>query len=331
MGRISARPISRTDSLNLSGKGDMLRETLNRKKTIQTVSSGLNQSLNSTQRQFSIPDPNPCETSCSSEELCTFLMRTANNNDKVISATTCPCCLSQFGKIVHIPYLLLCGHSYCSGCINIALRNDPSYLKCGICSMNTSVESQSECQDLVQNKAILELIENKDFLSILNNSVFDCCAECDKEIATTYCSDCSASYCAECNKQQHTGSRVRSRHKPVPINLKPRPQPTCKKHPGQSCVLYCETDRQPMCVLCKFYGHHKFHNYQLLNNSSSAYKTLLTKKLVQIEKIEASLSKAARGLTDRKREIKDKAVEAQEKLERNFDGIKQIILYTLFK
>ena len=330
MGRINGRPISRADSLNHSGRGEILRETLSRKKAITAISNGLNQSLNSTQRQMSILDPNPCETSGSSEELSMSVLRPANDN-KMISATNCPCCLSQFGKIVHIPYLLLCGHTYCSSCINIALRNDPSFLKCGICSINTSVQPQSESKDLVQNEAILELIENKDFLSILNNSIFDRCAECDKEIATTYCSDCSASYCAACNIQQHIGSRVRSKHKPVPMSLKPRPQPTCKKHPGQSCVLYCETDRQPMCVLCKFYGHHKFHNYQLLNNSSSAYKTSLTKKLAQIETIEASLSRAAKGLTDAKCEIRDKAIESQEKLERSFEGIKDFHQFTCYE
>lgn len=316
MGRIGGRPISRTDSLNLSGKEDKLRETFGRRTAgLAATSSGLNQSLN---KQISFPDPNPCESS-SSEEFHTTILRPANESEPV-SATKCPCCLSQFGKIVHVPYLLLCGHTYCSSCINIALKNDPSFLKCGVCSISTSVQPQSESKDLVLNEPILELVESKDFLSILSNSMFDRCAECDRELATTYCSDCSASYCEECNKQQHTGSRVRSKHKPVPISLKPRPQPTCKKHPGQSCVLYCETERQPMCVLCKFYGHHKFHNYQLLNNSSSNYRTSLTQKLSQLEKIEASLYRAAQNLTDSKQEIKKKANEAQEKLERSFEG-----------
>ena len=249
------------------------------------------------------------------------MLRPAANEGGKLSATKCPCCLSQFGRIVHIPYLLLCGHSYCSSCINIALKNDPSFLKCGLCSISTSVQPQSESNDLIKNEPVIELTENKEYQTILDNSVFDRCAECDIEIATTYCSDCSASFCNECNMQQHTGSRVRSKHKPVSVSLKPRPQPTCKKHPGQSCVLYCETERQPMCVLCKFYGHHKFHNYQLLNNSSSAYRTSLGQKLAQLEKVEVSLMRAAQNLTNSRQEIKKRAMESQDKLERSFEGI----------
>lgn len=315
----AGRPISRNDSLNSSWKEDRL------KKATTTVgggmSVGLNQSQNSsTQRQNSFPlvDPHPFELSCSDESN-TVLLR--NNGVDGYSAIKCPSCSSQFTKIVHVPYLLMCGHTFCSNCIDMALRTDPSYLKCGMCSINTSVQPQSESKDLVLNEPILELIDNKHFGLILSNSMFDRCAECEKAMAIVYCSECSASLCEECNHKEHTGSRVRSKHKPVPINLKPRPQPTCKRHPGQSCVLYCETERQPMCVLCKFYGHHKFHNYQLLNNSSTAYQKSLTEKLAQAEKIESSLSRAAQNLTNSKRQIKTRAIEAQEKLERSFEGI----------
>lgn len=307
------RPTSRTDSLNYSWKDDRL------KRTMGTTMGGLNQSQNSSlQRQMSFPaEPHPFESSCS-DEMHSALLRVANTDE--YSAIKCPSCNSRFGKIVHVPYLLMCGHTYCSNCLDVALRSDPSYLKCGICSLNTTVQPQSESKDMVLNEPILDLIENKHFVSILSNSTFDRCAECEHAMAIVYCSDCSASLCDECNQKEHTGSRVRSRHKPVPINLKPRPQPTCKRHPGQSCVLYCETERQPMCVLCKFYGHHKFHNYQLLNNSSAAYKESLVQKLTEAEKIEESLSRAAQNLTNTKRQIKSRAIEAQERLERSFEG-----------
>ena len=146
------------------------------------------------------------------------------------------------------------------------------------------------------------------------------CAECEKEPAALYCSECSASYCDYCNRQQHTNSKVRSKHKPVSINLKPRPQPTCRKHPGQSCVLYCETERQPMCVLCKFYGQHRFHSYQLLSNVAAAYKTTLTKKLSQVDDMEKILSEVALSQADTVVEIRNKAMEAQDKLEKQFAG-----------
>ena len=330
MGRIgnSVRPQSRPGShhsFNLSnsfGKGERLKESLHKIRLDSFTAGDLPMSSYSTRQQSIMPDPNPCETS-SNDESSAFLLRVANQSDSAsISATQCPCCLKQYSRIVHIPYLLLCGHTFCSNCINYALKNDPSFLKCGICAVNTPLEPQSGSEDLIKNEPILDLIESKDFASVVSSSKADRCAECDREVAIMYCSECSASYCEACNKQQHTGSRVRSRHKPVSISLKPRPQPTCKKHPGQSCVLYCETERQTMCVLCKFYGHHKFHNYQLLNNSASTYRNSLSTKLSDVDKLEKELNTVAQALALAEEEIKQKATEAQENLEKNFEGKK---------
>ena len=330
MGKFSSRPLSRPDShqsMNHSGRGQKFRDTASRKRLGSLATGDLNESQDSATRQMSFPDPNPCESS-SSEDFNVAVLRynLANQEDNTLQATKCPSCSRRYGKIVHIPYLLLCGHTYCSSCITFALKNDPSFLQCGICAIKSPIQPQSESKDLVENEPILELTENKEFISILNNTMIDRCAECDRAMATTYCSECSASYCDECSRQQHTGSRVRSKHKPVPINLKPRPQPTCKKHPGQSCVLYCETERQPMCVLCKFYGHHRFHNYQLLNNSANTYRASLEKKLSKVEKLEASLSKAAQRLADMRQDVKSKAMLAQDNLERNFDGRLKLLI-----
>ena len=240
---------------------------------------------------------------------------------KTMSNLNCPSCGNKFHLVVHIPYLLLCGHTYCSSCIDKAIATDvPSFLKCGVCCINTPVDPQVCVNDFEKNEAILSLLESKEFVSAMANSRVDPCAECEKEPAVMYCSECSASYCKQCNKQQHSGSKVRSRHKPVSINLKPRPQPTCKKHPGQSCVLYCETERQPMCVLCKFYGQHRFHNFQLLNNAATSYRTALIDKSAQLDKLEAQLSRDAEVHTDILEEIRNKAMEAQDKLEKHFAG-----------
>ena len=181
-------------------------------------------------------------------------------------ATCCQLCGNQFTTLgIRVPFLLLCGHSYCSNCLERACENYPSALKCGICSILTSLDQQTP-ESLPQNEAVLNLLSSKEYISMSNDKNVEKCAECEHQPASMYCSECSASYCDFCGKKAHHGSRVRAKHKPVPINLKPRPQPTCKKHPGQSCVLYCETEKQPMCVLCKFYGQHRFHRYSLLGN-----------------------------------------------------------------
>lgn len=244
-----------------------------------------------------------------------------NEDEPQGPVTACPTCASKYSRIVHVPYLMLCGHSFCSSCIERALKYDPPSLKCGLCFIKMPIEPQCVVEDFVKNEAILDLIESKEFATTIGSFQNDRCAECERNIAVKYCSECSASYCETCSKQQHTGSKVRARHKPIPISLKPKPQPTCKKHPGQSCVLYCETEHQPMCVLCKFYGQHKFHNYQLLNNSASAYRNALTLKLAEISKVEERLSLVAQTQSSLKDDIRNKAMEAQAKLEKHFAGI----------
>ena len=175
------------------------------------------------------------------------------------AATCCQLCGHVFSTL-HIPLLLLCGHSYCDQCIHRATERYPSALKCGVCSIVTPLGQQNS-DNLPKNESIFDLVTSREFTSIVTEKNVDKCAECIHHQASVYCSECSASYCSTCSKKAHEGSRVRSKHKPVPVNLKPRPQPTCRKHPGQSCVLYCETERQPMCVLCKFYNQHRFHKY----------------------------------------------------------------------
>lgn len=171
--------------------------------------------------------------------------------------TCCQLCGNVFNTL-RVPFLLLCGHSYCGQCIDCATEKYPSALRCGVCSIVTPL-GQQNTDSLPRNEPILDLVTSREFTAMVNEKNVEKCAECIHHPASVYCSECSASYCSTCAKKAHEGSRVRSKHKPVPINLKPRPQPTCRKHPGQSCVLYCETEKQPMCVLCKFYNQHRFH------------------------------------------------------------------------
>ena len=316
---IASRPNkSRLDSRKM---GDRLSDTFQPTRVDQIKPSDLTTSFRSThflnQKQQQIQDTKlPCDSSFDEEN--TYVMKLIN--PELQTTINCPSCNGTFSGMVHIPYLLLCGHSFCSGCFEIAFKSDPSFLKCGLCGVNTPVEPQSGLDDLIINEAILDLVNSKEFAFVSTSFAFDRCAECERNNAVFYCNDCSASYCEMCNKQQHTGSKVRAKHKPVSINLKPRPQPTCKKHPGQSCVLYCETECQPMCVLCKFYGQHKFHTYQLLNNSAAAYRNVLSSKLAQVIQIENDMQEVAQEQSKMVSEIRKKAKDSQEKLEKFFSG-----------
>lgn len=171
---------------------------------------------------------------------------------------------------LRVPLLLLCGHTYCTNCVEKACATYPSAIKCGQCHTNTPVDQQGAAH-MMQNEALLEVLHNKQ----LQNSLLpvqqrgrESCAECERQPATLYCSNCSAAFCAPCSHRSHAGSKVRGKHTPVPIAQRPAPNPTCKRHPGQTCMLYCETEGVPMCVLCKFYGQHRYHKLELLSKVS---------------------------------------------------------------
>lgn len=258
----------------------------------------------------------------SSPENDVIFLRVDPNHSHEHPASCCQLCGNCFTNLgIRAPLLLLCGHSYCSSCLEKACESYdyPAALKCGICLIITPLDQLSP-KHLPQNEAILDLVGCKEYVSLSCERQPEACAECVHRIASQYCSECSASFCELCGKKAHEGSRVRARHKPVPINLKPRPQPTCKKHPGQSCVLYCETDKQPMCVLCKFYNQHRFHKFELMSKVASKYNSSVSEKLNRLEQLEKELDSSAQSLYVAVSDINSSARKVQERLEKHFTG-----------
>ena len=251
-----------------------------------------------------------------------IFLRTDPNQAQEKPVSHCQLCGNPFTNLgIRVPLLLLCGHTYCSNCLEKACESYayPTALRCGICMVITPLDQQTP-SSLSENEAVLELIGSKEYSAMSNEKNFETCAECEHKVAVMYCSECSASYCDYCGKKAHEGSRVRAKHKPVSINLKPRPQPTCRKHPGQSCVLYCETEKQPMCVLCKFYNQHRFHKFDLMSKVASKYCTSVSEKMSELDKMEKELDAASQALYISVEEINSSARKAQDRLERHFAG-----------
>ena len=329
---VASRPISGTRQLS-AGRGFAFRGFGGTFDKLPSPTSGL-----PLQRDMDIDDFNTSQNrsqrfsnvdrffACPDADVI-ILGRDPDHNEEQ-SATNCQLCGNPFTNLgIRVPLLLLCGHSYCSSCLEKACESYlyPAAVKCGICKIITPLDQQTP-DSLPQNESILDLISSKEYISISSEKNLETCAECERKVARRYCSDCSASYCESCSKKAHEGSRVRGKHKPVSINLKPRPQPTCKKHPGQSCVLYCETEKQPMCVLCKFYNQHRFHKFDLMLKVASNYSTSVTERLNQLDKLERELGETAQLLSTSVEEINSSARKAQERLERHFAGKRTNIL-----
>ena len=75
-----------------------------------------------------------------------------------------------------------------------------------------------------------------------------------------------------------------------------------------------------MCVLCKFYGQHRFHKCELLSKVASKYCSSVSEKLCKLEEVEKDLDAAAQALSQSVEEIDSSARKAQERLEKHFTG-----------
>ena len=241
----------------------------------------------------------------------------------------CPSCCQAFTLAgFTVPHVLHCGHTYCAACLERACEQSPSALQCGLCPQQTHLDTHDPLA-LPRNTSLLEILSSKQLACLMSTKRQEVCAECERSTAVLYCSDCAAAFCEHCSEQQHQGSKVRARHHPLPIKLKPRGQPTCPRHPGQNCMLYCETERQPMCVLCKFYGQHRFHSYELLNQAAVKYSVRLSENTSRLQELDKAVNMAIQELVVAEKRIMESARHCEERLDRYFGELRSQLLAAL--
>ena len=98
-----------------------------------------------------------------------------------------------------------------------------------------------------------------------------CLEYCDGSVATLYCPQCSAIYCADCFRREHEGNKRKEAHQSV----KKIPE-LCKKH-GHSLEFYDLTQQTIVCLLCVKQDF-PTNRYDLLGNVvDTRHKTRLRK------------------------------------------------------
>ena len=113
-----------------------------------------------------------------------ILGRSPDHNEEKM-ATNCQLCGNPFTNLgICVPLLLLCGHSYCSNCLEKACESHlyPVAIKCGVCKIITPLDQQTP-DSLPQNESILDLISSKEYISISSDRNLETCAECERKIA----------------------------------------------------------------------------------------------------------------------------------------------------
>lgn len=208
------------------------------------------------------------------------------------SELTCPICLELFED----PLLLPCAHSLCFSCAHRILVSH--------CATNESVESitafqcptcrhvitlsQRGLDGLKRNVTLQNIIDRFQKASVSGpNSpsetrrerAFDAntmtsaekvlCQFCDQDPAqdaVKTCVTCEVSYCDECLKATHPNKKPFTGHRLIePIPDSHIRGLMCLEHEDEKVNMYCVTDDQLICALCKLVGRHRDHQVAALS------------------------------------------------------------------
>uniref|UniRef100_A0A670II61 E3 ubiquitin-protein ligase Midline-1 n=1 Tax=Podarcis muralis TaxID=64176 RepID=A0A670II61_PODMU len=208
------------------------------------------------------------------------------------SELTCPICLELFED----PLLLPCAHSLCFNCAHRILVSH--------CATNESVESitafqcptcryvitlnQRGLDGLKRNVTLQNIIDRFQKASVsgpnspsetrrerafdsnsMSSSEKVLCQFCDQDPAqeaVKTCVTCEVSYCEECLKATHPNKKPFTGHRLIePIPDSHIRGLMCLEHEDEKVNMYCVTDDQLICALCKLVGRHRDHQVAALS------------------------------------------------------------------
>ncbi|XP_041128203.1 E3 ubiquitin-protein ligase Midline-1-like isoform X1 [Polyodon spathula] len=232
------------------------------------------------------------------------------------SELTCPICLELFED----PLLLPCAHSLCFSCAHRILvshctSNEPvesvSAFQCPTCRYVITL-NQRGLEGLKRNVTLQNIIDRfqKASLSgpnspseIRRERAFDGnamttssekvqCQFCDQDPpqdAVKTCVTCEVSYCEDCLKATHPNKKPFTGHRLIePIPDSHLRGLMCLEHEDEKVNMYCVTDEQLICSLCKLVGRHRDHQVAALSERYEKLKRSPGKFFSQRNEQEAS-------------------------------------------
>ncbi|KAM6140526.1 LOW QUALITY PROTEIN: E3 ubiquitin-protein ligase Midline-1 [Pterocles gutturalis] len=216
------------------------------------------------------------------------------------SELTCPICLELFED----PLLLPCAHSLCFNCAHRILvshcaTNEPvesiTAFQCPTCRYVITL-SQRGLDGLKRNVTLQNIIDRFQKASVSghspsetrrerafdSNSMSSCekvlCQFCDQDPAqeaVKTCVPCEVSYCEECLKATHPNKKPFTGHRLIePIPDSHIRGLMCLEHEDEKVNMYCVTDDQLICALCKLVGRHRDHQVAALSERYDKLKEL---------------------------------------------------------
>ncbi|XP_072116847.1 E3 ubiquitin-protein ligase Midline-1 isoform X3 [Mobula birostris] len=268
------------------------------------------------------------------------------------SELTCPICLELFDD----PLLLPCAHSLCFSCAHRILVSH--------CASNESVESIAAFQcptcryvialnhrgleGLKRNVTLQNIIDRFQKASVsrpnspgesrreqaLDGSTMttaECvpCQFCEQDpprAAVKTCVTCEVSYCDGCLKATHPSKKPFTGHRliePVPdSHLRGL---MCLEHESEKVNMYCVTDEQLICALCKLVGRHRDHQVAALADRFDKIKQSLETNLASLIKRNNELETLMGRLIQTCQHVEVNATRQESKLTEECDQLIEII------
>ncbi|XP_016524082.1 E3 ubiquitin-protein ligase Midline-1-like isoform X1 [Poecilia formosa] len=211
------------------------------------------------------------------------------------SELTCPICLELFED----PLLLPCAHSLCFNCAHRILvshctPSEPiqsiSAFQCPTCRYVITL-NQRGLEGLKRNVTLQNIIdryqkaslsgpnspsetrrervipEGKAMTSPTDRVQCQFCEQDPPQDAVKTCVTCEVSYCEECLKATHPNKKPFTGHRLIePLQDSHLRGLMCLEHEDEKVNMYCVTDEQLICALCKLVGRHRDHQVAALSD-----------------------------------------------------------------
>ncbi|CAH2220261.1 E3 ubiquitin- ligase Midline-1 [Pelobates cultripes] len=269
------------------------------------------------------------------------------------SELTCPICLELFED----PLLLPCAHSLCFNCAHRILVSH--------CANNESVESINAFQcptcryvitlskrgldGLKRNVTLQNIIDRfqKASVSVPNSPgetrrerAYDTnssmtssekvpCQFCDQDQAreaVKTCVTCEVSYCEDCLKATHPNKKPFTGHRLIePIPDSHIRGLMCLEHEDEKVNMYCVTDDQLICALCKLVGRHRDHQVAALGDRYDKLKQSLESNLASLIKRNTEMEMLLAKLIQTCQHVEVNASRQEAKLMEESDQLIEII------
>ncbi|KAJ8309762.1 hypothetical protein KUTeg_011627 [Tegillarca granosa] len=244
----------------------------------------------------------------------------------------CSVCSTEFDDNCRTPRILPCLHTFCSSCIqDLATKLE---VECPDCDAKHG-RPQNGISDYPIDIACRNFL---DFIRVQQRPSEVPCTDCpDRDVAQTFCKDCSTFMCKECTNA-HKRTQLTRKHLVVALTeLKEsgldefHRKETCnvRGHEDQSFTFYCDKRGcdKPVCTLCAVSEHNQTNGH-VLRNLADVYedgKAVIQNVITELNDKGSPIPEAMEKYQYFLQDLSMKENDVNKEIDRTFDKLQQIL------